>query len=88
MGIKQLYNDNLQKLPNEYRDVSVMQSQISYGASIGWGMKVCSNVPCHMTKMVAMPIYGKKPKNIFSGTKRPMALNLGMHHQVYSYLYG
>ena len=24
MGIKQLYNDNLQKLPNEYRDVSVM----------------------------------------------------------------
>ena len=24
MGIKQLYNDNLRKLPNEYRDVSVM----------------------------------------------------------------
>ena len=24
MGIKQLYNDNLQKLPNEYGDVSVM----------------------------------------------------------------
>ena len=24
MGIKQLYNDNLLKLPNEYRDVSVM----------------------------------------------------------------
>ena len=25
MGIKQLYNDNLWKLPNEYRDVSVMR---------------------------------------------------------------
>ena len=25
MGIKQLYNDNLQKLPNEYWDVSVME---------------------------------------------------------------
>ena len=24
MGIKQLYNDNLRKLPNEYGDVSVM----------------------------------------------------------------
>ena len=24
MGIKQLYNDTLQKLPNEYGDVSVM----------------------------------------------------------------
>ena len=26
MGIKQLYNDNLRKLPNEYGDVSVMKS--------------------------------------------------------------
>ena len=25
MGIKQLYNDNLRKLPNEYGDVSVME---------------------------------------------------------------
>ena len=24
MGIKQLYNDNLRKLPNEYGDISVM----------------------------------------------------------------
>ena len=24
MGLKQLYNDNLRKLPNEYGDVSVM----------------------------------------------------------------
>ena len=25
MGIKQVYNDNLRKLPNKYRDVSVME---------------------------------------------------------------
>ena len=28
MGIKQLYNDNLRKLPNEYGDVSVMLFRI------------------------------------------------------------
>ena len=27
MGIKQLYNDNLRKLPNEYGDVSVMAAR-------------------------------------------------------------
>ena len=27
MGIKQLYNDSLRKLPNEYRDVSVMRTK-------------------------------------------------------------
>ena len=27
MGIKQLHNDNLRKLPNEYGDVSVMVDQ-------------------------------------------------------------
>ena len=26
------------------------------------GTKVCSNGPGHMTKMAAMPIYGKNPK--------------------------
>ena len=29
MGIKQLYNDNLRKLPNEYGDVSVMLYKIN-----------------------------------------------------------
>ena len=27
------------------------------------GTKICSNGPGHMTKMAAMPIYGKKLKN-------------------------
>ena len=30
MGIKQLYNDNLRKLPNEYGDVSVMVFQVLF----------------------------------------------------------
>ena len=43
------------------------------------GMKVCSNGPGHMTKMAAMPIYGKNPLKIFfSRTRRPLTLGLGM----------
>ena len=48
------------------------------------GTKVCSNGPGHMTKMAAMPIYGKKIKKI-SGTKRAMTLKLGMQHRVLEY---
>ena len=28
-------------------------------AFMGWGMKVSTNGSCHMTKMAAMPIYGR-----------------------------
>ena len=53
---------------------------------MGWGTKVCSNGPGHMTKMAAMPIYGKNLKKIFfSGTKRPMILKLGMQYRVLEY---
>ena len=46
------------------------------------GTKVCSKGPGHMTKMAAMPIYGKNPlKVFFSRTRRPMTLGLGMKHQ-------
>ena len=45
-------------------------------------MKVCSNGLGHMTKMAAMPIYGKNPLKIFfSRTRRPMTLGLGIKHQ-------
>ena len=45
------------------------------------GKKVYMNGPGHMTKMAAMPIYCKKPSNIFSyRTKSPMILKLGMEH--------
>ena len=43
------------------------------------GTKVCSKGPSHMTKMAAMPIYGKTPlKVFFSRTRRLMTLRLGM----------
>ena len=36
----------------------------------------------HMTKMAAMPIYGKNPlKVFFSGTGRPISMKLGMWHR-------
>ena len=34
MGIKQLYNDNLRKLPNEYGDVSVMYTCYRCGLNV------------------------------------------------------
>ena len=42
-------------------------------------VKNYTNCTGHMTKMATTPIYGKNPLNIFfSGTKRSMALGLGM----------
>ena len=50
------------------------------------GTKVCSNGPGHMTKMAAMPIYGKNlKKSFFFGTKTAMTLKLSMHHRVLEY---
>ena len=41
--------------------------------------KVYTKCTSHMTKMATTPIYGKNPFNVFfSGTKRPMALELDM----------
>ena len=43
------------------------------------GTKVCINGPGHMTKMAAMPIYGKNPSKIFfSRTGGPISTKLGM----------
>ena len=45
-------------------------------------MKVYINSPGHMTKIAAMPIYGKFfLKIFFSRTRSPMILKLGMKHQ-------
>ena len=45
------------------------------------GTKVCINGPGHMTKMAAMPIYGKNPSKIFfSRTGRPISTKLGMYY--------
>ena len=45
------------------------------------GTEVCSNGSGHMTKMAAMPIYGKNRLKIFlSRTRRLMTLGFGMKH--------
>ena len=49
------------------------------------GIKVCSNGLDHMTNMAAIPIYGKYLLNIFSGTKQPVTLKVGMQHRVRKY---
>ena len=51
------------------------------------GTKVCSNGHGQMTKMAAMPIYGKNLKNSSSPepNKRPITWKLGMHHWVLKY---
>ena len=46
------------------------------------GTNVYINNPGHMTKMAAMPIYGKNPSKIFfSGTTEPISTKLGMKHR-------
>ena len=45
-------------------------------------MKICKHNPGHMTKMAAMPIYGKNPSKIFfSRTGGPIFTKLGMQHR-------
>ena len=42
-------------------------------------MKNCKHDDGHMTKIAAMPIYGKNPLKIFSsGTGGPISTKLGM----------
>ena len=44
-------------------------------------LKVCSNNLGHVTKMAAMPIYGKTPLIIFSETRRLMTFKFSIQHQ-------
>ena len=44
------------------------------------------NNPGHMTKMAAMPIYGKNPSKFFSSeTTGPISTKLGMKHRGLEY---
>ena len=50
------------------------------------GTNVFINNPGHMTKMAAMPIYGKNPsKFFFSGTTGPISRKLGIKHRELEY---
>ena len=44
-------------------------------------MKIYRHDAGHMTKTAAMPIYGKNPSKIFSGTGWPISTKLGMLHR-------
>ena len=44
-------------------------------------MEICKHDAGHMTKMAAMPLYGKNSSKIFfSGTGGPISTKLGMQH--------
>ena len=48
---------------------------------MGWENEICLRGLGHMTKMAAMPIYGKNPSKILlSGTKGPMTMWLDMEY--------
>ena len=47
--------------------------------------KVCSNGAVHMTKMVAMPLYGKNIKNLLLQNQKADNLEIGMQHRVLKY---
>ena len=53
MGIKQLYNDNLRKLPIEYGDVSVMQSSTDYLSLFVSSQTYCS--PQDILRLIQNP---------------------------------
>ena len=56
------------------------QSKPKFNVEPPWeeGTKVYINGPGHMTKMAAMPIYGKNPSKIFSRTGGPISTKFGL----------
>ena len=46
---------------------------------------MCINNLGHMTKMVAMPIYGKNPSKFFSETNKLISRKLGVKHRWLKY---
>ena len=72
MGIKQLYNDNLRKWPNEYGDVSVMKPLAEYNVStmhVPAQYVICS-FPSHLIESVM-----KREMGIKANTERKTCLN-------------
>ena len=74
---KVIYIQNLKQafLRNQWAN----QSQILYVSFQVQGMKIYWHDAGHVTKMAAMPIYGKNPSKIFfSGTGGLISMKLGM----------
>ena len=78
-----MHRQNLKLLlPKVYEEMRLQENTLF---DLNLGVKVSNFIwrhevlPGHMTKMAAMPIYGKNPlKYFFSRTRRPMTLGLGM----------
>ena len=66
------------KMLKHLRNNWTNQRQILCGASLGRGNEKLFAASGHMTKMTAMPIYGKNPSKIFSATSGPISTKLGM----------
>ena len=65
------------------------QSQISYGASMGWGNESLLKWSWSLDQDGRHAhICWKQKKIFFSRTKRPTTLNLGMHHRVLEFYQG
>ena len=81
-----MLHDYRELILNTFSSENTGPITVNYHLELLWdgGTQVCSNGPDHMTKMAAIPIYGKNLKQIFfPGTKRPMTLKLGIHDSVF-----
>ena len=74
---KQLKSSMAVKVLNIFSSETTGPIKIIFHREFLWDgrTKVCSNVPGHMTKMAAMPIYGKN----LSGTKKPITMKLNWY---------
>ena len=65
--------------PNFLINFYAILNQILYESFQVQGNENCKHDAGHMTKMAAMPLYGKNPLKIFfSGTGWPISTKLGM----------
>ena len=72
-------------VPSTYQNILFLRNHLAYKTKFhmttpyDWSAKTYTNCYGHMTMMATTHIYGKNSLNLFfSGTKRPLALGLGM----------
>ena len=61
--------------------------ETKFDVELPWdgGKTVCSNIPGHMTNMLAMLVYGKNLKNLLIRNQKFMTLKVGMRHRILKY---
>ena len=65
---------------NVFSSGTIGPNEVKFQVEPPWDgeKKVCIWGPGHMIKMADMPIYGKTPSKIFSGTAGPICMKFGM----------